>query len=125
MHFSIVCNLVHKGRKKSSMRIALLAAIHEAFRSQIFIWIMNDLRLCSSYDEVLSIDTAHSHCTIDMAGSHHVLVPRSIVPSELVHWVMCNVNHEENTLSGIDASHDTILMLFQNITNTELVEKHR
>ena len=32
----------------------------------------------------------------------------------MIYGVMDNFDYEENTLSGIEGSHDTILMLFQN-----------
>ena len=58
--------------------------------------------------------------TIDMAGSHCVTVPPSVFPHELVHGAKENFDHKENTVSVIGRSHDTILMLFQNIKDTEL-----
>ena len=58
-----------------------------------------------------------------MAGSHHVPVPPSIVLHELIHGVIDNSDHKENTVSGIGGSHDTILKLFQNIRDTELCNK--
>ena len=80
----------------------------------------NHLGLCTSYDEVERIDNSLVQHTIDMTGSHRVPVPSSIVPHELVHGVMDNFDHKENTVSGTGGSHDTILMLFQNIKDTEL-----
>ena len=54
-----------------------------------------------------------------MAGSHRVPVPFSIIPHELVHVAMNNFGHKKNTVSGIGGSHNTILILFQNIKDAE------
>ena len=53
-----------------------------------------------------------------MAGSHRVPVPSSIVPHELVNVAMDNFDYKKNTVSGFRGSHDTILILFQNIKDT-------
>ena len=50
-----------------------------------------------------------------MAGSHRVPIPSQIVPHELVHVAIDNFDHKKH-VSGID----TILILFQNIKDTEL-----
>ena len=76
---------------------------------------MNHLGLGTSYEEVERIDTALMQHTINMTGSHRVPIPSSIVPHELVHGAMGNFDHKENTVSGIGGSHDTIIMLFENI----------
>ena len=81
---------------------------------------MNHLGLCTSYDEDERIDTALMQHTIDMAGSHRVPLPSSIAPHELVHGAMNNFDHKENTVSGVGGSHDTIIMLFQNVKDTDL-----
>ena len=44
---------------------------------------MNHLVLWTSYEEVERIDTVLVQHTIEMASSHHVPVPSSIVPQEL------------------------------------------
>ena len=73
--------------------------------------------LCRSYDEVEKIDSALAQRTISRAGLNHVPVPPSIQPKVLIQGAMDNFDHEENTKSGTDGSHDTILMLFQNREN--------
>ena len=81
---------------------------------------MNHLVLWTSYEEVERIDTVLVQHTIEMASSHHVPVPSSIVPQELVHGAIDNFDHKENASSGMGGSHDTILMLFQDIKDTKL-----
>ena len=60
-----------------------------------------------------------------MAGSHRVPVPSSIVRHELVYGAIESFNRKKKkkkkkTVSGIGGSHDTIVMLFQNIKDTKL-----
>ena len=105
------------------MHVARSEASHDKCRSEKLIQIMNHLCLCISYDEVERSDNALVQHTIDMASSHPVPLPSSIVPHGLVHEAMGNFDHKENAVFGIGASHDTILMLFQNITDTELCNK--
>ena len=113
--FQIIYNLIHNGKRKTPMHVALSEAIHDTCRSKKLIRIMNHLGLCISYEEVERIDTALAQHTIDMTGSHRVPIPSSIVPHELVHGAMDNFDYKENTVSGIGRSHNTIIMLFQNI----------
>ena len=81
---------------------------------------MNNLGLYTSYDKIERVDTVLEQLTIHMAGSHRVPVTPSVVPHELVHGAMEKFDLKGNTISGIGGSHDTILMLFQNIRDTEL-----
>ena len=81
---------------------------------------MNHLGLYTSYDKIERVDTVLVQHIIHMAGSHRVPVTPSVVPHELVHGAMEKFDLKGNTISGIGGSHDTILMLFQNIKDTEL-----
>ena len=117
--FQIIFNLIHNGRRKTPMHVALAEAIHETCKSKKLIRIMNHLGLCTSYDEVERIDTTLVQRTADMAGFHRVPVPPSIVSDNIVQGAMDSFDHNEKTDSGIGGSHYTILMLFQNIKDTE------
>ena len=117
--FKIIYSLIHNDRKKTPIRVALSVAIYNVCQSKMFIWIMKHLSLCTSYEEVERIYTALVQHTLDMAGSHRVLVSSSFVPHELVRRVMDSFDHKENTVSSIRRSHNTMLMLFQNTKDTE------
>ena len=99
------------------MHVSISQTIHEVCRSKELIQIFNRIGLCRSYDEVEKIDSALAQRTISRAGLNHVPVPPSIQPKVLIQGAMDNFDHEENTKSGTDGSHDTILMLFQNREN--------
>ena len=93
--FQIIYNLIHNGKRKTPMHVALSEAIHDTSRSKKLIRIMNHLGLCTSYEEVERIDTALVQHTMNMTGSHRVPIPSSIVPHELVHEAMDNFDHKE------------------------------
>ena len=111
--FQIILNFIHTRKRKRPMHVALSEATLDTFKR--LIQIMNHLVLCFSYDEGERIDTALVQHKISMADSHRVQVPLSIVPCRYVHGAMDNYDHKENTISGIEGSQDTILMLLQNI----------
>ena len=48
------------------------------------------------------------------AGQHRVPVAEEIKSNTIVHGAMDNLDQEENTLSGVGESHDTVLLRFQN-----------
>ena len=76
--------------------------------------------ICISYDEIEQIDNGLTYRTIARAGENCVPIPPSIIPNILINGAMDNFDHKENT-SSTGGSHDTILMLFQNIDDkTEL-----
>ena len=56
---------------------------------------MSHLGLCTSLEEVERTDTALVLHTIDMAGSHRVPAPSSIIPHQLVHVAMDNFDHKK------------------------------
>ena len=74
--------------------------------------------LCMSYNEFEKIDRRLAERVINAAQSHRTPIPPIIGVSVMIHGVMDNFDHEENAPSGIEGSHDTILMLFQNGNDT-------
>ena len=113
--FQIVFNIIHNGQQKTPMHTAIAQTIHDTCKSKKLIQIMNRLGLCISYDDLERIDIGIAKCTIDLAGMNRVPVSLNINPTSIVHGVTDNFDHDENTSSGIGGSHDTILMLFQNV----------
>ena len=70
-----------------------------------------------SYSELEKIDNGLAHRIIHRVFDDHVPIPPSIKPFVLIQGAMDNFDHVENTSSGMDRSHDTILVLFQNCQN--------
>ena len=112
--FQMEFYLIHNGKRKTPLHVALSELIHDSSRSKKVIQIMNRLGLCMSYDELERIDIGLEKRNIDMAGDYRVPIPPAILSSKVIHGVMDNFDHEENTSSGISGSHDVVLVLFQN-----------
>ena len=62
---------------------------------------------------MLQIDTLLAIKLIQDAGQHRVLVAQEIMLNKIVHRAKDNFDHEEDTLSGVGGSHNTVLLLFQ------------
>ena len=111
--FQIMYSLIQK--KKTPLQVLIAETIHDASRSKKVITLLNRLGLSISYDEMMRIDTRLAERIIQEAGEFRVPVGPSIKSGFTIHGAMDNFDHEGGTLSGKFGSHDTILMLFQNI----------
>ena len=112
--FQIMHTLIHNARKKTPLHVAIAETRHDTCRSKKLINIMNHLGICISYDDMERIDTSLANRIITEAGEHRVPVAESIKSSSVIHGAMDNFDHDENSLTGIGGSHDTVLMLLQN-----------
>ena len=75
---------------------------------------LNHIGLCASSDEVQRIDVGLASRLISTAGENRVPVEQTISSNAILHGVMDNWDHEENTMHGIKGSHDTVFILVQN-----------
>ena len=89
-----------------------LSTDDDASRSKKVITLMNRLGLSISYDKMMRIDTRLAERVIQEAGEFKVTVGRSIEPGIILHGAIDSFEHDKETLSGKDSSHDTILMVF-------------
>ena len=110
--FQIIFNIINGGQRKTPLHTAIAQSIHETCKSKNLIQIFNRLGLCISYDYLERVDMCQTQQLISLAGPSRVPVPENINCSSLIHGVMDNFDHEENTSSRIGGSHDTILVLF-------------
>ena len=120
--FQIVYCIIHNGGKKTPLHISMAQTIHEVCRSKQLIGIFNRLGISMSYDEVERHNYSLCMRTVEQAGTNHVPVPQSISPNVLVQGAVDNFDHEENTQSGIGGTHDTVMVLFQNIEKQNVKE---
>ena len=74
---------------------------------------------CVSYGEMLRMNYNLTDRLIRSCGENKVPLPESITNSSTIHASMDNFSHIENSKSGKDSSHDTIMMLFQNNESKE------
>ena len=75
-----------------------------------------------SHEEMERADYGLTHKIIKQAGNGRVPVSISICSSNIIHGAMGNFDHEEDTISGIKGSHDTVMVIFQNNVKTEIEE---
>ena len=99
-------------KKKTPLYVFVAQAVHKASRSTRVITILNRLGLSISYYEMMRIDTRLAKRTIMEAGNFRVPVGETIESGTIVQGAMDNFDHDENTMSGKNGSHDTIFMLF-------------
>ena len=111
--FQVIFNIINAGQRKTPLHTAIAQSIHDTCKSKNLIQIFNRLGLCISYDDLERVDMCQTQQLIDLASPCRVPVPENIDSSSIIHGAMDNFDHEENTLSGIGGSHDTILVLFQ------------
>ena len=123
MIFQIVFNIINGGQRKTPLHTAIAQSIHDTCKSKNLIQIFNRLGLCISYDDLERVDMCQTQQLIILAGPSRVPVPENIDSSSIIHGAMENFDHEENTSSGIDGSHDTILVLFQKSDEIETNEE--
>ena len=113
---------MHSGKKKTPLHIAMSETIHSISKSKRLIQIMNKLGLSMSHEEMERADYGLTHKIIKQAGNGRVPVSTSICSSNIIHGAMGNFDHEEDTISGIKGSHDTVMVIFQNNVKTEIEE---
>ena len=121
--FQIAYNLIRNGQRKTPLHTVISQSIYDTCKSKSLIQMFNRLGLCISYDDLERVDIAITQEIINLAGPNRVPVPKNINSSSIIHGAMDKFDHEENTLSGIGGSHDTILVLFQKPGMKDTTEK--
>ena len=106
------------------MHIAIAQAIHAVSKSKKLITIFNRFAISISYDEVLRIDTAVAKRTIALSTPGCIVpINPSIRPNIHINGAIDNFDLEENSKSGTNGSHDTVLILMQSIPKSVHFEK--
>ena len=101
-------------KKKTPLHVFVAQSVHEASRSERVITILNCLGLSISYNEMMRIDTRLAKGKIMEAGNFRVPVGETTESCTIVQAAIDNFNHDGNTMSGKNGSHDTMFMSFQN-----------
>ena len=121
--FQIVYNLIDNDQRKTPVHTVISQSFHDTCKSKSVIQMFNRLGLCISYDVLERVDIASTQEIINFAGPNKVPVPKNINSSSIIHGAMDNFDHEENKLSWIGGSHDTILVLIQKPGMNHTTEK--
>lgn len=110
--YQVMFYIVNNGRKRTPLHMLNSEAIYNACRSKTLISSLNRFGLATSYDEVLRY-----HCDmasyITESNRGQVPLPSQFDRSRFTIGAFDNFDHEENTLSGIGGSHDTVSILMQ------------
>ena len=121
--FQIVFNLIHNGQRKTLLYTVISRSIRDTCKSKSLIQMFNRLRLYISCDDPERVDISITQEIISLVGPNRVPVPKNINSTSIIHDAMDNFDHDENTLSKIGGSHDTILVLFQKLGMKDTIEK--
>ena len=102
------------GKSKTPFHCSLTQTVHNLSRSRQLIDIMNRLNLAISYDSMKRINTSMAQEMVEKTHPNRCPVSSVISDCHVVQGAMDNFDHTENTISGKDSSHDTVLVIFQN-----------
>ena len=117
--FQQILYLIRNGPKKTPLHVSLAQSIHDKCRSKQLIQILNNLEMCESYYKILRMDYNLVDRLICSCSENKVPLSESITSTSIIHAAMENFDHIENSKSGKDSIHDTIMMLFQNNESKE------
>ena len=114
--FQILFFIVHNDLKPTPRHVNLVQTIHNLTRSKELIEILNTLGFCFGYKYMKNIDFAIAKRITSLLGPNdRVPLAPVFTPAHPISGAMDNFDHIERNLSGEGSSHDTVLVLFQNV----------
>ena len=106
------------GKELTPFHVMVVEGVHSLTRSKELVTALN--RHGVSYNTVNRIDVDIAEQIISTAGDNRIPLP-PVLESSSLNTAMDNFDHNESALAGIGSTHDTILVLFQNVpTNKEI-----
>ena len=112
--FQFIHYWLSSGRSKTPFHCSLTQTVHNLSRSRQLVDIMNRMNLAISYDSMKRINTSVAQKMVEDTLPNRCPVSPKISEWHVVQGAMDNFDHTENTDSGKDSSHDTVLVIFQN-----------
>ena len=109
--FQILYFIVNNGKQRTPLHLICAEGIHSTCKSKTLITALNHLGMSVSYDEVARYhnDLADLVCN----SVEDVPLPSHLNPDSFTTTAFDNFDHEEQTISGIGGSHDTVSVLYQ------------
>jgi len=104
--------ILHKGKKKTPLHVMNGIAVHDACRSSTLIRSLNHIGVSISYDEVLRYRCDLANFIVENSADN-VPIPSHFDQTQFTIGAFDNFDHNENTISGLGSSHDTVSVLFQ------------
>lgn len=77
------------------------------------------IRICISCDRIERLNFLLSLRTIHVYRKENAPFPPFIIPGHLIQTATNNIDHDEGTISHMDGSEDTLMVVFQNKENVK------
>ena len=113
--FQILHYILTNGKEPTPFHVMVAQAVHSLTRSKELVTALNHHGICVSYNTVKRIDVDLAEWIITTAGDNRVPLPAVFEATSPLNGALDNFDCNESTLAGTSSTHDTILVLFQNI----------
>ena len=113
--FQILHCILTDGKEPTPFHVMVAQAVHGLTQSKELITALCQHRVCVSYNTVRRIDVDLAEQVIATAGASRVPLPRVFEATSPLNGALDNFDHNESTLGETGSSHDTVLVLFQNV----------
>ena len=117
--YQIIYYIFKNGKVKTPLHIMNGLSIYNTCKSKSLIQSLNHLGLSISYDEVLKSKTNLALFTVESCSSI-VPIPSHFEKTKFTIGAFDNFDHNEATPSGLNSTHDTVCVLFQESSNNLL-----
>ncbi len=110
--YQLVYFMVHSGRKRTPLHILNAEAIHHASRNSQLVTSFHRLGIAMGYDELLRYHNDLASYTVE-CSKDHVPLPCHFDPTKHCMGMFDNFDHNEDTDTGLQSSHDTVFVITQ------------
>ena len=115
----IIIQILHymlsDGKEPSPFHVMVAESVHRLRRSKELVTALNRHSICVSCNTVKRIDVDIATKIISTTGDNRIPLPSVLETSSLLNGAMDNFDRKGSTLVGTCSTHDTILVLFQNV----------
>ncbi len=113
--FQILHYILTDGTEPTPFHVMVGQGVHSLTRSKELVTALCQHGVSVSYNTVKRIDVDLAEQVITTAGNNRVPLPAVLEATSPLNGAMHNFDRNESTLAGTGSSHDTILILFQNV----------
>lgn len=113
--FQILHYILTDGTEPTPFHVMVGQGVHSLTRSKELVTALCQHGVSVSYNTVKRIDVDLAEQVITTAGNNRVPIPAVLEATSPLNGAMDNFDRNESTLAGTGSSHDTILILFQNV----------
>ena len=113
--FQILHYILTDGKEPTPFHDMVGQTVHSLTRSKDLMTAFSHYRICVSYNTVKRIDIDLAERIITAAGDNREPLPSVLEATSPINGTMDNFDRNESTLAGTGSTHDTILVLFQNV----------